>query len=62
MMKGGTVMANRKMYAVAITILQTMIDVFPKDHLDFMFAGFLDPGDIVLFCGVRYQAGIISIS
>ena len=24
-----------------------MIDVFPKDHLDFMFAGFLDPGDVV---------------
>ena len=40
-------MANRKMYAVAMTILQTMIDVFPKDHLDFMFAGFLDPGYIV---------------
>ena len=47
MMKGGTVMANRKMYVVAMTILQTMIDVFPKDHLDFMFAGFLDPGDVV---------------
>lgn len=47
MMKRGTVIANRKMYAVAMTILQTMIDVFLKDHLDFMFAGFLDPGDIV---------------
>lgn len=47
MVEGGTVMANRKMYAVAMTILQTMTDVFPKDHLDFMFAGLLDPGDVV---------------
>lgn len=40
-------MANRKMYAVAMTILQTMTEVFPKEHLDFMFAGLLDPADVV---------------
>lgn len=35
------------MYAVAMTILQTMTDVFPKEHLDFLFVGLLDPGDVV---------------
>ena len=40
-------MANRKMYAVAMTILQIMTDVFSKYHLDFMFAGLLNPGDVV---------------
>ena len=40
-------MANQKMYAVSFTILQTMMEVFPKDHLDFMFAGLLDPADII---------------
>ena len=24
-----------------------MIEVFPKDYFDFMFAGLLDPGDVV---------------
>lgn len=40
-------MANRKMYAVAMTILQTMTEVFPKEHLDFMFVGLLNPADVV---------------
>lgn len=38
-------MANRKMYAVAMTILQTMTDVFTKDYLDFMFSGLLCCGN-----------------
>lgn len=40
-------MANRKMYAVAMTILQTMTQVFPKEHLDFMFVGLLYLADVV---------------
>ena len=34
MVKVGSVMANRKIYAVAMTILQTMTEVFPKEHLE----------------------------
>jgi hypothetical protein len=34
------------MYAVAMTILQTMTDVLHKAHLDFMFTVLLDPGDV----------------
>lgn len=30
-----------------MTILQTMIEVFPKEHLDFMFVGLLEPADLV---------------
>ena len=40
-------MANRKMYAVAMTILQTMTEVFPKEHLDFLFVGLQNPADVV---------------
>lgn len=40
-------MPNNKMMAVAVTILETMMKVFPQEHLDFMFCGLLDPGDVV---------------
>lgn len=40
-------MANQKMLALSLTILKTMTDVFPREHLDFMFAGLLYPSDVV---------------
>ena len=40
-------MLNNKMMAVAMTILETMMKVFPQEHLDFIFCGLLDPGDVV---------------
>ena len=40
-------MPNNKMMAVAVTILETMMEVFPKEHLDVMFVGLLDHGDVV---------------
>lgn len=40
-------MPNNKMMALAVTILETMMKVFPQEHLDFMFCGLLDPGDVV---------------
>lgn len=40
-------MANMKMYQVSLTVLQVMVEVFPQEHLDFMFAGLLDPADVV---------------
>lgn len=40
-------MPNSKMMGVAMTILQVLADVFPQDYRDFVFAGLLDPGDVV---------------
>lgn len=40
-------MLNNKMMAVAMTILETMMKVFPQEHLDFIFCGLLAPGDVV---------------
>ena len=40
-------MANAKIYGIAMTILDVMKDVFPQDYRDFVFAGLLDPGDVV---------------
>jgi hypothetical protein len=40
-------MPNNKMMAVAMTILDTMMKAFPQEHLEFMFCGLLDPGDVV---------------
>lgn len=40
-------MANERMFKVSLTVLQVMMDVFPQKHLEFMFAGLLDPADIV---------------
>ena len=40
-------MPNNKMMAVAMTILETMMKVFPPEHLDFMFCRLLNPGDVV---------------
>lgn len=48
-------MPNNKMMAVAVTILETMMKVFPQEHLDFMFCGLLDPGDVVE-CNLRRPA------
>ena len=38
---------NLKMQRVAITILEVMMREFPREYLDSIFSGFLDPGDIV---------------
>ena len=40
-------MSNSKMMRVAMTILDVMTNVFPQDYQDFVFAGLLDPGDVV---------------
>lgn len=40
-------MANAKIYGIAMTILDVMTDVFPQEYRDFVFAGLLDPGDVV---------------
>lgn len=40
-------MANQKMFAVCMTILQVMTEEFPQDYRDFVFAGLLDPADVV---------------
>lgn len=40
-------MSNSKMIGVAMTILDVMTDVFPHDYRDFVFAGLLNPGDVV---------------
>jgi hypothetical protein len=43
----GKHMPNNKMMAVAMTILDTMMKAFPQEHLEFMFCGLLDSGDVV---------------
>ena len=40
-------MPGRKIIDIALDILKMMTEVFPRKHLDFMFAGLLDPGDVV---------------
>ena len=40
-------MPNNKMRRVAMTVLNVMLDAFPREYLDFVFAGLLDPGDVV---------------
>lgn len=40
-------MPNNKMRRVAMTVLNVMMDAFPREYLDFVFAGLLDPGDVV---------------
>lgn len=40
-------MANNKMMEVACTIAETLYKVFPEKHLQFVFRGFLDIGDVV---------------
>lgn len=40
-------MANNKMMAMAFTIAETLYKVFPKEHLQFVFGGLLDIGDII---------------
>ena len=35
------------MRRVAMTVLNVMLDAFPREYLDFVFAGLLDPGDVV---------------
>ena len=49
-------MLNNKMMAVAMTILETMMKVFPQEHLDFIFCGLLDPGCIT----ISYRFEILS--
>lgn len=39
-------MSNSKMMGVAMTIFDVIMDVFPKDKLDFIFTGLLAPGDV----------------
>lgn len=48
-------MLNNKMMAVAMTILETMMKVFPQEHLDFIFCGLLDPGDVVEMRSIKEQ-------
>lgn len=40
-------MSNSKMMRVAMTILEVMTNAFPQDYRDFVFAGLLDPRDVV---------------
>ena len=40
-------MANQKIYGIAREILNVMQKVFPNDYREFVFAGLLDPGDVV---------------
>ena len=40
-------MANAKIYGIAMTKLDVITDVFPQEYRDFVFAGLLDPGDVV---------------
>jgi len=43
----GILIANLKMFAVSMTILQVMTNEFPQECWDFVFAGLLDPADVV---------------
>lgn len=40
-------MANDKIMKVSLEILRVMMDTFPREHLEFIFGGILEPGDIV---------------
>lgn len=40
-------MPNDKMMAVSLTILDVMVNIFPSQYREFVFAGLLDPGDVV---------------
>ena len=40
-------MTNLKIYGIATTILKVMMEIFPSEYRDCVFAGLLDPGDVV---------------